>query len=115
MIVKPGSALLLILGAVVLASCAGQQETPTVAEAFDEAGEQVGDAQALEEIKINAKQVALAGVPPESEVVCERVARTGSHLPTRRCTTRQVQRAEREEAQEWLRSDGQRGSLTTVR
>lgn len=110
-----GSSLLLIFGAFVLASCATQQDMPAVAEASDEAGEQVNDAQALEEVEINARQVNLAEVPSDSDVICERVAQTGSHLPKRVCTTRQTRRAETEEAQEWLRSGGERGSLTTVR
>lgn len=101
-------ALLLISGAGLLGACATQQEAPATAE-------EPIDPQALEEIRINAEPVALVAAPPESEVVCERVARTGSHLPTERCMTRSARRVETEEAQEWLRSNGQRGSLTEVR
>ncbi len=45
-------------------------------------------------------------------VVCENVTPTGSLLPRRRCTTLRQRDRKAAEAQEWLGSGGQRGSLT---
>ena len=73
------------------------------------------DTETLQEIRLNAEQVALQRPPQDSDVVCERIAPTGSHIPQRRCVTRAALREETEQAQEWLRSDGTRGGITEVR
>ena len=73
------------------------------------------DAETLQEIRLNAEQVALQSQPQDSDVVCERVVPTGSLIPQRRCLTRAAMREETEQAQEWLRSDGSRGAITEVR
>ena len=45
-------------------------------------------------------------------VVCVDVAPTGSHIRRRRCNTLRQRDREAAEAQEWVRSGGQRGSVT---
>ncbi len=105
-------ALVAILGCGLLTACASQQEAadPQQANAAE-----APDAETLQEIRLNAEQVALAREPQESDVVCERVTPTGSHIPQRRCVSRAAMREESEQAQEWLRSDGTRGAITEVR
>ena len=106
--------MIVLVVAGLLAACAAQQDT------LPAAGEQANladqtDPQTLQEIRLNARNVPVAAVRQESEVVCERVAPTGSHLPQRRCMTRKARRLETEQAQEWLRSDGSRGAISEVR
>ena len=110
-----GIALMVACGAVLLASCAAQQGTVAsgVAQSGD-AAEPI-DSEVLQEIKLNARNVPVAAVPKESEIVCERVAPTGSFIPKQRCQTREARRQETEQAQEWLRSDGSRGAISEVR
>ena len=105
-------ALVAILGCGLLAACASQQE---VADPQQASAAEAPDAETLQEIRLNAEQVALAPEPQQSDVVCERIAPTGSHIPQRRCLSRAAIREETEQAQEWLRSDGTRGAITEVR
>ena len=107
-------ALFAVLLSALLAGCAGQQEVSGDA-ALQANDAEAPDAETLQEIRLNAEQVALTRPPQESDVVCERVAPTGSHIPQRRCVTRAALREETEQAQEWLRSDGTRGGITEVR
>ncbi len=61
----------------------------------------------------NAKEVPIRRQPISADrVVCENVTPTGSYLPRRRCYTLRQRDREAAEAQEWLRSGGQRGSIT---
>ena len=108
-------ALAAILSAGLLAACATQQETSGSADAQQASAAEAPDSETLQEIRLNAEQVALTRPPQESDVVCERIAPTGSHIPQRRCLTRAALREETEQAQEWLRSDGTRGAITEVR
>ena len=107
-------ALIAVLYSALLAGCAGQPEVSGSAspQANDAAAL---DAETLREIRLNAERVALRHEPQDSDVVCERVIRTGSLIPQRRCLTRAALREETEQAQEWLRSDGTRGAITEVR
>ena len=107
-------ALVAVLCSALLAGCAGQQEVSGNAVLQANAAE-APDAETLQEIRLNAEQVALQNQPQDSDVVCERTAPTGSHIPQRRCLTRAALREETEQAQEWLRSDGTRGGITEVR
>ena len=108
-------ALVAILCSALLAACATQQEVSDSADAAQASATEAPDSETLQEIKLNAEQVSLARAPQESDVVCERVAPTGSLIPKERCVTRAALREETEQAQEWLRSDGTRGSITEVR
>jgi len=108
-------ALVAILGSGLLAACAAQQDMSESTDAAQASAAEAPDSETLQEIKLNAEQVSLARPPQESDVVCERVAPTGSLIPKRRCVTRAAMREETEQAQEWLRSDGARGSITEVR
>lgn len=108
-------ALVAILGGSLLAACAAQQEMVESADTQQASSAEAPDSDTLQEIRLNAEQVALTRPPQESDVVCQRVAPTGSHIPQRRCVTRAALREEAEMAQEWLRSDGTRGGVTEVR
>ncbi len=107
-------ALVAVLCSALLAGCAGQPEVPEDA-ALQAKDAEAPDAETLQEIRLNAEQVALQSQPQNSDVVCERVVPTGSLIPQRRCMTRAAMREETEQAQEWLRSDGTRGAITEVR
>ena len=100
----------------LLAACAAQPESIMTAQLEPveptEAAAQY-DPEVLQEIKTNARTVAIAP-QVESDVVCQRVTPTGSHISERRCYTRQALRRQSEEAQEWLRSGGLRGSVSEV-
>ena len=108
-------ALVAMLGAGLLAACATQQELSESTNAQQASAAEAPDSETLQEIKLNAEQVSLALPAQESDVVCERVVPTGSLIPIERCVTRAALREETEQAQEWLRSDGTRGSITEVR
>ncbi len=67
-------------------------------------------------ISIQAENVEEVPIRPQpitgDTVVCETFVPTGSHIRRRRCSTvRELDRVA-EEAQEWMRSGGERGSLT---
>ena len=49
----------------------------------------------------------------KSELVCEVVAKTGSHMKKRRCVSQAQARLEREQAQEEIRRNQMGGSKTT--
>lgn len=108
-------ALVAILSSGLLAACATQQEMSGSADVQQANSAEPPDSDSLQEIRLNAEQVALTRPPQDSDVVCERIAPTGSHIPQRRCLTRSALREETEQAQEWLRSDGTRGGITEVR
>ena len=106
----------------LLTGCAAQQSAPDptqllTAVADDPQTLQVAhDTQTLQEITVNVETVALlpARPPADDDVICVREKTTGSHIATDRCYTREQQRRQNEEAQEWLRSGGQRGSVAEV-
>ena len=61
----------------------------------------------------NVKEVPVRRQPATGDlVVCEYVTPTGSHIPRRRCSTVRQRDREAAEAQEWMRTGGQRGSVT---
>ncbi len=67
-------------------------------------------------ISIQAENVEEVPIRPQritgDTVVCETFVPTGSHIRRRRCSTvRELDRVA-EEAREWMRSGGERGSLT---
>ena len=99
----------------LLTACAAQQETARNVRESAETADRP-DPQTLEAIRLSARNVALAPpAPQDSDIVCERVTPTGSLIPQRRCLTREAQRQETEQAQEWLRSDGSQGAITEIR
>ena len=106
--------IIVLIVAGLLTACAAQQNSPRNASSQADLADQT-DPQTLQEIRLNARNVPVAAVRQESEVVCERVAPTGSLIPRRRCMTREARRLETEQAQEWLRSDGTRGAISEVR
>ena len=108
-------ALVTILGGGLLAACATQQEMPGSANVLQASAAEAPDAETVQEIKGNAQQVSLTDLPRDSEIVCQRITPTGSLIPKRRCMTRAALREVTEQAQEWLRSDGERGSVTEAR
>ena len=78
------------------------------------------DSQHLQEIALNVKSLAL--VPTENNVlasddrlVCTRERRTSSHIPTNRCRTKSQRRDESERAQEWMRTQGEFGSVNVLK
>ena len=61
----------------------------------------------------NAKEVPIGRRPTGADrVVCRYVTPTGSHLRRKECYTVRQREQRAAEAQEWLRSGGQRGSVT---
>ena len=98
---------------MLLTGCAAQQSAPDPAQLLTAVA---GDPQTLQEIKVNVETVALlpARPPADDDVICVMEKTTGSHIATERCYTRAQQRRLNEEAQEWLRSGGQRGSVAEV-
>lgn len=106
--------MIVLIVAGLLGACAAQQNSPRNASSQANLADRT-DPQTLQEIRLNARNVPVAAVRQESEVVCERVARTGSFIPRQRCMTREARRLETEQAQEWLRSDGTRGAISEVR
>ena len=61
----------------------------------------------------NVKEVPIRRLPTTGDlVVCEYVTPTGSHIPRRRCSTVRQRDRIAAEAQEWLLTGGQRGSVT---
>ncbi len=61
----------------------------------------------------NVKEVSIRRRPTTGDqVVCEYVAPTGSHIRRKRCSTLRQRDREAAEAQEWLRTGGQSGSVT---
>ena len=61
----------------------------------------------------NVKEVSVRRQPTTGDrVVCEYVAPTGSHIRRKRCSTLRQRDREAAEAQEWLRTGGQSGSVT---
>ncbi len=67
-------------------------------------------------ISIQAENVEEVPIRPQpitgDTVVCETFVPTGSHIRRRRCSTVRERDRVAEEAQEWMRSGGERGSLT---
>ncbi len=63
----------------------------------------------------NVNEVPIRQQPTTGDrVVCDYVAPTGSHIPRRRCNTQRQRDRVAAEAQEWLLTGGQRGSLTVA-
>ncbi len=63
----------------------------------------------------NVSEVPIRQQPTTGDrVVCDYVAPTGSHIPRRRCNTQRQRDRVAAEAQEWLLTGGQRGSLTVA-
>ena len=106
----------LLVSIVFLAACAAQREAPETAQLEPVEVAAQHDPQTLQEIKLNAETVALGQAPrdSDSEVVCRKETRPGSHISERRCYTRAALRQRTDEAQEWLRTGGAAGSLTEV-
>ena len=107
------SAVAALASVFLLAACAAQPEPIVTAQLEPVDPSAQYDPEVLQEIKTNAKTVAIAP-QLESEVVCQRVTPTGSHISERRCYSKQALRRQSEEAQEWLRSGGMRGSISEV-
>ncbi len=106
----PAGPLLLIV--TLLTACAAQQPVPEPTQLASAAP----DEQTLQEIKLNVKVIPLSPTrtPSGDELVCVTARPTGSHIPERRCITRAQQRRQNREAQEWLRSGGNLGSVTGI-
>ena len=63
----------------------------------------------------NVSEVPIRQQPTTGDrVVCNNVAPTGSHIPRRRCNTQRQRDQQAAEAQEWLLTGGERGSLTVA-
>ncbi len=61
----------------------------------------------------NVKEVSIRRRPTTGDqVVCEYVTPTGSHIPRKGCNTVRQRDREAAEAQEWMRTGGQSGSVT---
>lgn len=61
----------------------------------------------------NVSEVPIRQEPTNGDrVVCENVVPTGSHIPRRRCNTQRQRDQQAADAQEWLRTGGERGSVT---
>ncbi len=61
----------------------------------------------------NVKEVPIRLQPQTGDqVVCEYITPTGSYIRRRRCYTLSQRDLQATEAQEWLRSGGQRGAVT---
>ena len=112
------TALLVSIGSLI--ACAAQQDAPETAESVSVGVAAELDPQTLQEIKLSAETVALAGAPTDSDgesdsdLVCRNERRPGSHISERHCYTRAALRQRSDEAQEWLRTGGAAGSITEV-
>jgi hypothetical protein len=63
----------------------------------------------------NVSEVPIRQRPATGDrVVCVDVAPTGSHIPRRRCNTQRQRDQQAAEAQEWMLTGGERGSLTVA-
>ena len=60
------------------------------------------------------EKVIVMGTTPPNNVVCRNEARTGSRLRTRRCFTKKELKEMSREAQEWLKTGGERGAVSRV-
>ncbi len=61
----------------------------------------------------NVSEVQIRQQPNTGDrVVCDNVAPTGSHIPRRRCNTQRQRDQIAAEAQEWMLTEGRRGSVT---
>jgi len=110
---KFGLAGILFVSSALILACTTQPQLPQLVESDSADSAELIDPQLLSEIRVTAKAVALSP-PMDSDVGCRRITPTGSHLSKRRCDTRSSLRRQREEAQEWLRSDGLDGSVSGV-
>ena len=110
---KFGLTGVLFVSSVLILACTTQPQLPQLVESDSADLAEPLDPQLLREIRVTAKAVALSP-PMDSDVVCRRVTPTGSHLSKQRCDRRSSLRRQRQEAQEWLRSDGLDGSVSGV-
>ena len=110
---KFGLTGVLFMSSVLILACTTQPQVPQLVESDSADLAEPLDPQLLREIRVTAKAVALSP-PMDSAVVCRRITPTGSHLSKQRCDRRSSLRRQREEAQEWLRSDGLDGSVSGV-
>ena len=63
----------------------------------------------------NVSEVPIRQQPATGDrVVCVDAAPTGSHIPRRRCNTQRQRDQQAAEAQEWMLTGGERGSLTVA-
>ena len=63
----------------------------------------------------NVSEVPIRQRPTTGDrVVCDYAAPTGSHIPRRRCNTQRQRDQQAAEAQEWMLTGGERGSLTVA-
>ena len=107
-------AIALVAGVVLLAACAAQ---PGIPEAVQLAQVDVAAQHApevLEEIRLNAETINLYRMPTDSDIVCQRAHRAGTHIRREICLTRAEWRRLSREAQEWMRTDGQQGSISQL-
>ena len=98
---------------ILLTACAAEQLAPEPALLVTAVAH---DPQTLQEIKVNVKTVAMLPTrpPADDDVICVKEKITGSRIATNRCYTREQQRRQNADAQEWLRSGGQRGAVAEV-
>ena len=105
-----------LLFGMVISACGSNYsivEPPQQAEVA--AGEQP-----LQEITLNGKSLALVpsednALASDDRLVCTRERRTSSHIPTNRCRTKAQRRDESERAQEWMRTQGECGSVNVLK
>jgi len=109
------SATALLAGVILLAACAAQPTALEIAQSAQADAAAQFDPETLEEIRLSAETISLPRSLADSEVVCQRVQRVGSHMRRQVCLTRAEWRRQSEEAQEWMRSDGQQGAITEIR
>ena len=110
---KFGVAGMLFVSSTLILACTTQPQLPQIVESDSADLAEPLDPQLLREIRVTAKAVALSP-PMDSDVVCQRITPTGSHLSKPPCDRSSSLRRQREEAQEGLRSDGLDGSVSGV-
>jgi len=96
--------------------CASQPtpEPTQLAQASPENSQAATDEESVEELRQNSQTVAISPGTPNDDVYCVMEKRTGSHMREERCYSRSAQQRVNREAQEWLRTGGQRGSISNI-
>jgi len=101
---------------LLISACAQQPTLQQPAAQLQPAAPTASAAFSTDELRANAKQVAIQ--PPSvsgDDVVCREEVRVGSHIKRTRCFNRRELDEATENAQVWLRTGGLEGSPTAIR
>ncbi|MFL2554634.1 MAG: hypothetical protein ACJ0S4_08065 [Candidatus Rariloculaceae bacterium] len=114
---RQASGFVVLLFGMVISACGSNY---SIVEPPQQAQVTAGEQPPLQEITLNVKSLALApsannALASDDRLVCTRERRTSSHIPTNRCRTKAQRRDESERAQEWMRTQGEFGSVNVLK